>query len=916
MRAVSAAGVFVLGPIAVVADDGATSLPAKHGRLLAALVIADGHALGVDELVDAVWDGTAPTSARKLVQVYVSQLRKVLPTGCAIVTRGSAYAIELTTDSLDAERFERLVDEAREALRLGNAALALSLADRALALWRGRAYGELAYEDFARAESERLEELRLAAVEELLAAQLQLGRYDDVLGEALAHAEENALRERAHELAMLALYRSGRQADALEHYAVFRARLDEELGLEPGQTLRDLQRLILQQDPTLDVAAGAAASVALPTPPNTLVGRERELEALRALLDRRESRLIVLTGAGGSGKTRLALEVARQVAGSYANGVVLVELAPLRDPALVVPTVAQALDVALAPDEDPARSIAKALAAQELLVLVDNAEHVRAATPSLALLIARAPRVTVLVTSRAVLHVSGEHVFPVSPLGEDDAVELFAQRARALDPAFELGPENESDVREICRRVDGLPLAVELAAARIRTLTPRALLERLEARLGILTGGQRDLPARQQTLRETIDWSVGLLDERSRGVLSRLAVFPGGASLGAAEVVAGASIDTLGSLVDDHLIQRVDIAGDPRYDLLETVREYALELLGDERAQVELVLAEYFAQVVDDLRLSEGARLEWTRALERLEPEIENARAALAAAVASGDAELLVRLAGGLWRYWWVRGFVGEGLAWIERALAAGEGPASVARARALYGGAVLAWDHGDLVQAKRLAAKAISVAVEADSDWYQLAAQSVLGNVAQSDGDLAMARFHYERALELKERLGLEPHVEKYNLGAVALESGEYAEAMALFDDVLDTYQRSGDRVGIGNVLLNTGRVYHELGELDLSRHDFEAARACFEELGFRSQVAYALQGLAAAEAREAHFEEAARLLGQARRELDDAGSSENRSNPAMVAWTKEQARAGLGDDAFEAAYSAGRVAPPNSVS
>ena len=322
--------VRVLGPIEVVGDAGGVPLADKQARLLAALVLADGQSRGVDELVEAIWEGSAPASARKLVQVYVSQLRKGLPAGIEIATQQGGYALSLEPDTLDSARFDGF-SESRMRRSERNAALALSLVDRALALWRGRAYGELAYEDFAHAESERLEELRLGAIEARLAAQLELGRHAEVLAEALKHAEEHALRDRAHELVMLALYRCGRQADALDHYARFRTFLADELGLEPGQPLRELQRRILQQDSQLDVAAGAGARTALPAPPNPLVGRERELALLRDLLERRESRLIVLTGAGGSGKTRLGLELARQVAATYANGVVVVELAPLRD---------------------------------------------------------------------------------------------------------------------------------------------------------------------------------------------------------------------------------------------------------------------------------------------------------------------------------------------------------------------------------------------------------------------------------------------------------------------------------------------------------------------------------------------------------------------------------------------------------
>jgi predicted ATPase/DNA-binding SARP family transcriptional activator len=900
------ADVRVLGPVEVIGDDGdAIPLAGKHARLLAALLIAD-RVCAVDELVEAVWDGAPPASARKLVQVYISQLRKALPTGIEIATRQGAYEAALPADALDAARFERLLGEAVEARQDGNAALALSLADRALSLWRGRAYGELAYEDFARGESERLEELRLAATEERLVAQLELGRAAELLGEVLAHADENALRERAHELAMLSLYRCGRQADALEHYAAFRARLDEDFGLEPGPTLRELQRRILQQDPDLDVDADAKSQVALPLPPNPLVGRQRELEALHALLDRRDSRLIVLTGAGGSGKTRLALEVARQAAGAYANGVVLVELAPLRDSALVVAMVAQALDVSVEADADPLEAVAGAIGAHELLLVVDNAEHVRDASWVFAALVGRAPRLTILVTSRAVLHVSGEHVFPVAPLEEQAAIELFAQRAHSLESGFELAPENESDIREICRRVDGLPLAIELAAARIRALTPRALRQRLDDRLSVLTGGPRDLPARQQTLRETIAWSVGLLDERGQRVFAKLAIFPSGASLQAAEEVCGADLDTLTALVDDHLIHRDEIDGEPRFGMLETIREYALELLGGDRRSVALAMAGHLADLAETIEIDARSRAE---ALSRLDPEIDNVRAALDACAEAGDAELELRLAGGIWRYWWFRGSAAEGVRHIERALAAGDGAATVPHAQALRGAAGLAWVLGDLDRSKELAQAAIAVAVEAGSTWDEMAANTVLGVVANVEGDRTLARRHHRRSMVLSERLGIEPLAQKLNIGVIALDEGDYPEAQAMFEDVLAIHRRNEGVEGIGTALLNLGVVHYSLGEHDASLRAFEEARVCFEEVGFRAHVAHAFQGFAAYAASEGRFEEAARLLGQARGELDDVGAPEDDFAMEMVAWTKREAGRALGEDAFEAAYAAGQA-------
>jgi predicted ATPase/DNA-binding SARP family transcriptional activator len=899
----------VLGPVAIVGDDGVVvSSPAKHARLLAALLIADGRALGIDELVEAVWDGAAPASARKLVQVYVSQLRKALPTDVAIVTRGSAYAVELAPESLDATRFEQLVEESREAWRGGNAALALSLAERALALWRGRAFGGLAYEEFARVESERLEELRLVALEERLGALLGLGRQDEVLGEALALADAQPFRERPHELVMLALYRSGRQADALEHYADLRARLDDELGLEPRPALRELQRRILLQDPELDLSAESVSAGALPVSPNPLVGRARELGELRSLLDRRESRLIVLTGAGGSGKTRLALEAARDSAGTFANGAVFVELAPLRDPDLVVQTIARALELGIDPTGEPLDALAAGLALQELLLVVDNAEHVRTAAPAFAELIARAPRLTLLVTSRAVLHVSGERVFPVAPLAEDDAVELFVQRAQLLDPAFERTPENDADAREICARVDCLPLAVELAAARIRTLNPRALRERLDTRLRLLTGGPRDLPARQQTLRETIDWSVALLDESARAVFARLAVFPSGARLDAAEAVCGAEVDTLAALVDDHLLRREDAFGEPRFGMLETVREFALELLGEERPRVELAMVNYFVDLTDRVESEGGGALE---PLSQLDAEFDNVRAALVAAERNGASDLRLGLAGSMWRYHWARGTPTEGLAEIEKALAASDGRATSRRARALQGAAGLVWSMGDLAYAKQLASEAVRVASETGSTWEECLANTVLGAAANDEHDPETAREHHQRSLELAVELGVEPVVQKLNLGIVALDLGELEEAQELLEDVLTSHRRAERPAGIGFALANLGLVRYELGDHEGSRLAFEEARTCFEQVAMRQQVAYTLQGLAAAEAHDLRFEEAARLLGEARRELDDVGSPEETFAAVLIEETKQRTRAALGDEGFEAAYAEGRESP-----
>jgi predicted ATPase/DNA-binding SARP family transcriptional activator len=901
---VPAAEIRVLGPFEIVGSDGPVPLAAKQARLLAALVVEGGRARGVDDLVEAVWGESPPASAEKLVQVYVSQLRRALPAGVEIVTHNGAYAAALPAEALDAARFERLLGECDDARRDGNPGLAAALADRALALWRGRAYGDLGDEEVARAEADRLEELRQRAVEARVDAYLSLGRQGDVLPDVLALAREHPYRERLHELAMLALYRSGRQSEALEHFAEARARLAEDLGLEPGPALRDLQRRILQQDPALgpELAAPLAASQ-LPLPPNALVGRERELDALRSLLRRRDARLIVLTGAGGSGKTRLALEAAREAASSFANGVVLVELAPLRDAELVVPTIAQACDVSESEDVQ-LDALATTLATKELLLLVDNAEHVRAAATAFAELVARVPRLTLLVTSRAVLHVSGELVIPVPPLAEDEAVALFVQRARLLDPSFALSPANEADVHEVCRQLDGLPLAVELAAARIRTLTPQALRQRLDARLTVLAGGPRDLPARQQTLRETIAWSVDLLDDATRLVFARMAVFPGGASLEAVESVCGADLDELASLVDDHLVRRDDVDGIPRYRMLETIREYALQLLGETRPAVELEMTAYMTSLVEP-DWSALSSAEWVSTLDL---ELDNLRAALDVAAASDDAELELQLAGRSWRYWYARGSLAAGLDRIESALSRWHGPPTVHLARALVGGAGLAFTRGDLERATTLASEGMRVAVQTAARSEEGQAHRVLGVVASARGDHVQARRHHERSVSLAEELGREPLVEKLNLGNVALDSGEYEAGVELLESVLASCRRNDAKDVMGFALLNLGLARFELGDLAASRRDFEEARAGFEATGIRAQVGHAFQGLALVEAAEARYEEAASLLGRARAELDGAGWVVDDFAPTRVQEVEAQARAALGNETFETNYAAGR--------
>ncbi len=908
----------VLGPVELVGHDGVVALSGqKHRSLLAALALAGGRACSADALVDALWGQTPPPSAAKLLQVYVSQLRKALPEGLAVVTVSAGYALDRVAASLDSERFERLLDEAGDALESGNPALAASLAEQALGLWRGPAFAEVAYEDFARGEAERLEELRLVACETRLEAKLRLGEHAEALGEILALADEHPLRERMQGLAMLALYRSGRQVDALERFAALRRHLDEELGLEPGPRLRELQRAILRHDAGLELASAPETRVgSLPVAPNPLVGRVRELELLDRLLTRREARLLVLTGAGGSGKTRLALEAARRAAPSYANGAALVELAPLRDPELVAPTIAQALGLAEVAGEAAIDTLADALRGRELLLVLDNAEHVRQAAPRYAELVARAPRLTLLVTSRAVLHVTGEHVFPVAPLDAAAAVELFDQRARARQPDFEPTDANQSEIREICLKVDCLPLAVELAAARMRVLTPETVLQRLTERLSFLAGGPRDVPARQQTLRETLDWSYGLLSDEERELLARLSVFRGGATLEAVATVCfdgdeDRALDLVESLADASLLLVRRAEGEARYSLLETVRQYAAERLEELGADAPRRRhAEWFLALAEraEPELSGESQTQWFALLEL---EHDNARAALTFFLQASEGESALRLTVALSRFWYVRGHLGEARRHLEVVLPSATDQDPLLLRRAQTAGASIALLQGDYEASTAFAEGALVSARRAGEPRFVANALSNLGAIVLAAGDETRAAVVLEEAVTLAREVGDEriTALALNNLGDLALATGDYARARPLFEESLSLLRARGDTANIARSLFNRGAVDLMLGDHAVAAARFREGLALASDADDKEDLAWCLEGLAAVAVRDRDGERASVLLGAAAGLLAQMGADFKPFERQLHETTQRQAETLCGPVEHTAARERGAV-------
>ena len=809
---------------------------AKQRRLLIGLVVACGSPVPFDRLIDALWNGRPPVSAENLLRVYVSQLRKLLPSPARIVTREGAYQLELPVGALDSQRFESLLADGRRAAEAGNLVLASSLLRRATSLWYGSALDEGYDDDFVRLEAARLEELRLVALEELFECELGLGRAAATLGELVAVAAAQPLRERLQAQLMVCLYRCGRQTDALELYASVRRRLDDELGLEPGSELRELQRRILRQDPDLaSPVAPVHATVKIPVPANPLLGRDRELRALGELLLVRRSRLVVLTGAGGSGKTRLALEAAHAAAQGFANGTVFVDLAPLDDPELVPAAIAEAL--ALEPASvAPLDVLARVLAPMELLLLLDNAEQIRDGIGVLVPLLARAPRVSVLVTSRVVLHLSGEQVFPVAPLPVESAYELFCTRARGVDPAFSPSQEDDEAIAKICARVDGLPLAVELAAARMRTLDPSELLERLEPALPLLSSGPRDLTDRQRTMAATIAWSFDLLDDEQRRDMSALSVFAGGWTLAAAAQVCEVGLEQLSELVNHNLVWRSSTAKGSRFSMLAIIREYALARL-DELRQATAIRrrhAQYFLDLARSANLNPGLLREGGQRLELVVADRDNIRAALQWSVESGAIELGLELAVAADQLW-VTVDPREGMRWLGMLLVDGDAESSraelVAQALRTYGSlahlagdsdrAAEAWgkslelferlqdSHGRAVMLHRLGILAVE-----ERDWER--ARTLVG---------ASERLHERNADQWQRSWGLAQTVATD--GVIASETGDDPRALELLQTSVGLAREAGVAWWAAGVLGELAALSLKLGRMDdAERHAVEATR------------------------------------------------------------------------------------------
>jgi len=879
----------VLGQVEALRGGELLQLGGRRQRALLSLLLLDvGRPVAADHLIDELWYGESPSGASTLPS-YVSRLRAVLGPSVPITGGAAGYSLDASPDQVDAARFERLVREGHEAIIGGRPQRAAERLHTALELWRGRPFGDVGDEGALRAAAQRLEELRLSALEDRFQADLDLGSAAELVDDLEILVREHPFREGLWGHLMLALYRAQRQADALEAYRRARRALAEHLGIEPSPELERLQRAILRRD--VPRALPPELRHNLPAPITSFIGREAELADLESLLA--SSRMLSLTGLGGVGKTRLALQAAARVLPDFPDGVVFVDLSSIGDPGLVARQTALALRV----DEPDAKGVVEHLAAhlhdRSLLLVLDNCEHLREACADLAATLLQAsPGLRILATSREVLGAPGEVDYAVQPLSlpressnaaelrASESVRLFLDRARAVKPRLVDDDAALAAAARICADLEGLPLAIELAAARTKALSFDEISSRLADRFRFLVAWRRLSSARHRTLLEAMDWSFDLLGDDERGLLARLSVFAGAFTLDAvASVCLGGdregALTLIERLVGASLVVPEEHGGEMHYRLLETVRQYAAQKLTDETAAaVRRTHASYFLKLAETADLSAIRR----RTTERLDVAIgaqDNLRSALAWAVESGSVAFGVELATALERFW-VTHDPNEGIRWfaalLEHPHAAELDPVLRANALRAYGGALdIAGRDGDAEARWREGLALYRELGDRDAEAVMLHRLAI---AAMRKGDLIAARELVDASLVIHEdtgnRWGLAQAIG--TLGAIHRDQGDAARAVELIEQSAELAHEFGSRWWETGMLAELAHLDLEAGDVDRAEARARQALARFQAMGDRAGMVFGVGLLARVAAVRGKADRAARLLAAV--EFDSSGA------------------------------------------
>ena len=866
----------ILGPLIVEGEHGPIDITGiRRKALLLRLIVSANSSISDDRLIEDLWESDPPSGAASNLASHVSLLRRLVGTE-RIARRAGGYMLVVNEGELDSARFEEEVSRGQQALDAGEQKAAAQHLVRALGCWRGSALMDAAEMAWARPLAIRLEELRWTCEEMLFETQLALGRHVDLVGTAEAAVGAQPLRERRWAHLMLALYRSGRQSDALRAYQRLRTLLGDELGIEPSAELESLENAIILQKPELDwyPAMGAVDEVwagdrpkgspaehpnSLPHQRSSFVGREKEVAEVTSLLDR--GRLVTLTGPGGVGKTRLAVEVGRSVLRSTEDGVWLVELAAISEPELVAAKVLRDLGIEGQSDKGPLSTLVEVLGAQHRLVIVDNCEQVVDGCAVVADTIVRScPKITMLMTSREPLHIDGEAIYRVPSLSlppehiEDlgdlvgsGAVALFVERASTQAPGFALTDTDAPRVAAICRRLDGMPLALELATARLRAMSLTQLEDRLNRRFSLLTGGSRVSLPRQQTLRALVDWSYDLLSEPVKAVFRRTTVFVDGFELEAAErVCAFENIDEgdvanlLSALVDQSMVVAEPHGDTLRYRLLETLHQYGVERLTEpgavespateyrsgEANEAADAHADYYISFAEQAagHLETRSSWEWMR---RLETEDSNLRKAVDHAMRTqAGAELVLHHFWSLRRYWTGARQPGQTLALLEQALErAGPDVAPGLRGKALYCKASLL-RLLDVRREREAALTAVDLAREAGDRTLEANALVVYAKSLSESGRGQEALEPGTEAVALARQIG-----DPVLLGIVltwyslALDWSDASRLESIFVELLALVDESGDEYVATSVHNNYALLLMNRGDLADARRHLELA-------------------------------------------------------------------------------------------